>query len=120
MRMQDRLEKTLNIWGIGIAGIVFGSLFTVNTLGPVVLGLVFMIVVATIVVTGFIWQWGVPNTNLQASEDSEKAKRERMEAVLRRLSDTELQNLRDRVARGNLSDDDLNAMIEDEGKAKRY
>src|SRR5688572_18036362 len=100
--MNDRFDLTRTIWGMSIAGIVFGSLFTVNHLGYAVLGLVFMIVVATIVVTGFLWQWGAPFAShgvaSSSHEESEKLKRDRIEAVLRRLSDTQLQVLRERLS----------------------
>lgn len=126
MDMHERIKLTRTIWIVMMVGIIAASTFTISRLGPAVLGLVFLMVVPTIVVTGFIWQWGAPFANQGMSssnqEETEKAKRDRIEAVLRRLSDTQLQTLRERITSGELSDEDLSDMLEDEGryKQKRY
>lgn len=121
MEFQERIRLTRTIWGMMIMGTVFGSLFTVAHLGAAVLGLVFILAAAAIVMTGFIWQWGAPFASQSSAgyAESEQAKRDRIEAVLRRLSDTQLYHLRERLASGELTDEDLGAMLEDEGSLKR-
>jgi len=124
MDSQERLKLTRTIWIAMVIGIIAGSAVTAPFLGGWVLGLAFLMVIATIVVTGFIWQWGAPFAQFESSsssnrDENEKVKRDRIETVLRRLSDTELQNLRDHISSGQLSDEDVQDILEDPGEFKR-
>jgi hypothetical protein len=80
-----------------------------------------MFTVAGIVMSGFIWNWGqLPDT---ASQDraSEDLKRNRLTQALRNLSDDELHRLRQRLASGDVDDDQLARLLDESeaSKAKR-
>ncbi len=110
----ERIKLTRFIWTAIIVGIVIGSAVLVPFMEEEVLGLVFMMVTGGVLTTAFIWNWGrLPVT---AQEASEKAKRERLDAVLRDLSDTQLQRLRERLSAGDITDEQLGYMLGDDGE----
>ena len=122
MNFEKRAELTLKIWGVMIAGLVISMLFTVNTLGVWALGLALLIISAGIVTTGFMWNWGDAASHIDTVEDAEKAKRNRLSSALRDLSDSELANLQRRLSQGDINDDQLARLLEEEselGKLKR-
>ncbi|MCU0511788.1 MAG: hypothetical protein MUE40_04370 [Anaerolineae bacterium] len=124
MEFGERIRLTRYIWGMTIIGMVLGVTFTAAILDEAVLGLVFIMAAAAIAVTGFIWQWGAPFASGASSGEqagfNEKIKREQIEAVLRRLSDDQLETLRDRISSGTVNDALLSDMLAtDEYKRKR-
>lgn len=111
---EDRIKLTRFIWGMMITGIILSSMILGSDLGDDILGLVFILVAGAVFITAFIWNWGrLPMT---AQEASEKQKRERLDAVLRDLSDSQLQRLRERLSAGEITDDQLNYMLGDDGE----
>ncbi len=86
----------------------------------VLLALILMI--PAIVFTGLLWAWerisGVADQRRQAvSEQQEKRKRERIDTVLRDLSDDDLLRLRERLSDGVIDEDILyNRFVGDDGE----
>jgi hypothetical protein len=125
MNFDKRAEQTLKLWGTLMMGLVFSMLFTSEKLGVWSLGLAALIVVGGIATTGFMWNWGEhpkSDTNYMQEMDVEKAKRSRLSLALRDLSDSELANLRQRLAAGDIDEGQLARLLEESelDKAKRY
>jgi hypothetical protein len=117
---------TIVIWVMVTGGIALGGVFLAPQLGEEVLGFFFMLLAAAVVCTGFVWKWGqLPggenqkkgkqkNEDYLAAYDSdydEKRKRDRLGAALRTLSDDELVRLRERIARGEIAEEDLASVL---------
>lgn len=114
---EERIKLTRFIWGMMIVGVVLGSMVLAPFLGDDILGMVFIMVAGAVFTTGLIWNWGrLPMT---AQEASEKQKRDRLDAVLRDLSDSQLQILRERLAAGDIDDEKLSYMLGDDGELMR-
>jgi hypothetical protein len=117
---------TIVIWVLVIAGTAIGSVFLAPQMGEEVLGFFFMLFAAAIVCTGFIWKWGqMPGQSKQDKQKNaaynyeadydEKRKRDRLSNALKSLSDDDLIRLRERIARGEIQEDDLASVLgEDE------
>lgn len=109
----NRLQITAVIWG-SMAVALFG-LF-ISGLGDAGLTIIhfmmaLLLVAVPVAVTGFIWDWGRALSVDNSEQSSEKAKRDRIEHVLRGLSDTELQALKDRFSNKEIDDDVLYAHL---------
>ena len=116
---------TIVIWVMVTGGIALGGVFLAPQLGEEVLGFFFMLLAAAVVCTGFVWKWGqLPGAQQkkgkQKNEDyaygydedyDEKRKRDRLGAALRSLSDDELVRLRERIARGEIAEEDLASVL---------
>jgi hypothetical protein len=125
MNFEKRAELTMKLWGTLMTGLVFCMIFTAEKLGIWSLGLAVLIVGAGITTTGFMWGWGDAakfDTRSAQDMDLEKAKRSRLSLALRDLSDSELANLRQRLAKGDIDDMQLARLLEESelDKAKRY
>lgn len=119
---------TIIIWAMVIAGTALGGVFLVPQMGDEVLGFFFMLFAAAVICTGFVWKWGqLPGQAQQRhgkqkneSYDyemgyDEKRKRDRLSNALKSLSDDDLIRLRERIARGEIQEDDLASVLgEDE------
>jgi hypothetical protein len=117
MNAQDRLKMTRYIWTAAIMGMIVSSLFLAPFLKEAVIGIIFLSLVAATFTSGFIWNWGqLPMTT---GEDHEKAKRERLDSVLRDLSDSQLQRLRERLSTGEITEEQLGYMLGDDGELVR-
>ena len=78
--------------------------------------LAIVLMIPAIVFTGLLWAWerisGVTQQRMQAvSEDGEKRKRDRIDNVLRDLSDKDLLRLRERLSDGAIDEDLLYQQI---------
>jgi len=108
MDTRTRLETTKFIWAL--IAVILVALFISSGIGDgletghVILGVVALIVGGAS--TGFIWNPDhVSNDIVSDTESGEKAKRERIETVLRDLSNEELIALKNRLADGTIDDD---------------
>ena len=108
MDTKTRLETTKYIWAL--IAVILVALFISSGIGDgletghVILGVVALIVGGAS--TGFIWNPDhAAKDIISDSESGEKAKRERIEAVLRDLSNEELIALKNRLADGTIDDD---------------
>lgn len=83
-----------------------------------------LMLAAGVLVSGFIWQGAGKSSSAadprMAATDAEieKAKRERIEMVLRDLSDEQLEVLRQRLATRAITDEDLRYMLDDDGELR--
>lgn len=109
MSNKNLSEITMVIWGA--MGIALAALFiSAAAQGFTVFHMItaILLALAPLAATGFIWQWGgVLNKPSQDLEDtfSEKAKRERIDQVLRNLSNAELMALKKRLSHDDIDDD---------------
>ncbi|MCA9889080.1 MAG: hypothetical protein KC546_11940 [Anaerolineae bacterium] len=118
MTSKNLSEITMTIWGA--MGIALAALF-ISTSGQVfsVFHMItaILLVLGAVAATGFIWQWGgVMSQQTKSLDDtfSEKAKRERIEQVLRNLSNAELVALKKRLANNEIDDDLLDFYLDQE------
>lgn len=110
---------TAIIWVLLLAMTTLAFIFLGDTLGEDIIGLMFILVVGGVASTGFVWKWGrLGNQDAQHTDkdayawDAQADKRKRrngdeLSRALRDLSNDELVRLRDRLARGEIDDDDL-------------
>lgn len=81
-----------------------------------------ILMIPAIVFTGLLWAWerisGIADQRMQAvSEQGEKRKRERIDTVLRDLSDDDLLSLRERLTDGAIDDEALyDRFVGDDGE----
>lgn len=135
---------TIVIWAMSFVSIVIGSIFVAPTLGEDFLGFIFMVMGAAIVTSGFVWNWGrLPqdaiNDRIKKEKEERKKKNkgnsddeyfdlfyaqtgnkrknnDRLASALRQLSDDELVRLRDRIASGEIREEDLEDVLYEEGR----
>ena len=104
-----RLEATRYIWTAFAAALIAlfisGGMANGIETAHVILGVVMTI--ACVGATGFIWNFGdyVETEMIEAASAGEKAKRDRIDRVLRDLSSDELANLKRRLSDGSIDDD---------------
>ena len=117
MTNKNITELTMVIWGA--MGIALAALFISATAqGFSVFHMItaILLVVAPFLATGMIWQWGgALNKQSQDLDEtfSEKAKRERIDQVLRNLSNAELLALKKRLAQDDIDDDLLDYYLQE-------
>ena len=118
---------TIVIWAMVMVGTGIGSVFLAPQMGEEVMGFFFLLFGVALVCTGFIWKWGqmpgqAKNQGKQKNEAygyemdyEEKRKHDRLSNALKALSDDDLIRLRERIARGEIQEDDLASVLgEDE------
>jgi len=126
-----RAIATIVIWGLMIGGFALTGVFMADVLGDGVVMVIFLLLGAAVTSTGFIWNWGNVaksgrkqswqewGQGLQesfTSDSYEKRKSDRISAALRNLSDGELVRLRQQIARGEITEDDLEAALREENR----
>lgn len=117
MSSKNLSELTMVIWGA--MGIALAALFiSAAAQGFTVFHMItaILLVLAPLAATGFIWQRG--GALNKQSEDldetfSEKAKRERIDQVLRNLSNAELLALKKRLTQDDIDDDLLEYYLQE-------
>jgi hypothetical protein len=117
--MSSRLAATVTLWLLLIIGMVVVSMLLSPLVGQGVMFIVILFMVAGIILSGFMWNWGrLANQNTS----SEALKRNRLTMALRDLSDDELKGLRQRLSNGDIDDDQLARLLDESeaSKAKRY
>jgi hypothetical protein len=113
---KNRTEITAVIWG-AMAFALFGLFL--SGLGDAGLTIIhfliaLLLLAVPIIVTGFMWDWGRAFSVDSSEQSSEKVKRDRIEQVLRNLSDAELQALKGRFTKNDIDDDVLYAYLSEE------
>ncbi|MGB1287028.1 MAG: hypothetical protein ACPG7F_10880 [Aggregatilineales bacterium] len=111
MFIQEKAETTRTIWKFLIGGMVLMALF-LGELGVLLIPIYAMMLVAASITTHSIWNGNFSQADTQ--EYREKAKRERLDTVIRNLSTQELQVLRERLTTGAINEDDLYDILGDE------
>ncbi|MDQ7026631.1 MAG: hypothetical protein Q9P44_13870 [Anaerolineae bacterium] len=114
---------TMVIWTMVTGGIALGGIFIAPQLGNDAMGFFFMLFGAAVLCTGFVWNWGRiegdgrrrrKQKNQQFDYDydyDEKRKRNRLSKALKTLSNDELVQLRERISRGEIDDEDLASVL---------
>ena len=121
---------TIVIWIMVTGGIALGGVFLAAPLGEAVLGFFFMLLAAAVISTGFVWDWGrIPGDGRRfrkrhAQDDDrlynyaggydDKRKRDRLSDALRSLADDELIHLRERLARGEIEEEELARILRED------
>ena len=117
MKDELKLGATIPIWFFLTLAVVIMS-FNVNSgeLIPIV-AITFS---AGVLVTGFVWEWGrlIPGQEQynESNDRDEKRKRDRLDAVLSRLSDRQLRALQDGLESGDVTDEHLHYMLDEDGE----
>lgn len=118
MGFEKRAELTLKIWTALMFGMIVTMLFTADKLGVWSLGIPVLLVGAGITTTGFMWKWG-EYSEVDSSIEVERARRNRLSLALRELSDSELANLRQRLATGDIDEAQLERLLDDESELSK-
>lgn len=121
MTANGRAVLTVIMWSMFLGVMLLTSLGLAPFLGQNVLLVLCIFAVAGITTTGFIWNGQAGSTDAQTA-DSEAMKRNRLTLALRNLSDNELATLRQRLASGDIDDEQLARLLDESeaSKAKRY
>jgi membrane protein implicated in regulation of membrane protease activity len=84
--------------------------------------LAFVLMMPLMGAMAFMWNGGTKSSGSKSQQrESEKRKRERLDAVLRDLSDDELLRLKERLLDGSVNDDILyERMVGDDGELVEY
>lgn len=108
MDTKSRLEATKVMWGV-LAAVLVSLFISAGVGNGLETGHVIIAVVALIagaISTGVIWNPDHAQNNISSeSKSQEKVKRERLDSVLRDLSDEELLALKNRLSDGTIDDD---------------
>ena len=116
---------TIVIWAMVMVGTGIGSVFLAPQMGEEVMGFFFLLFGVALVCTGFIWKWGqIPGQTKQNKQKNEsygyemdyeeKRKHDRLSNALKALSDDDLIRLRERIARGEIQEDDLASVLRED------
>ena len=116
MSNKNRTEITAAVWG-SIAFALFGLFLSgLGNAGLTVIHLVIALalLIVPLVTTAFIWDWGRAFAVNQGESTAEKVKRDRLEEVLRNLSNAELQALKERFRNNEIDDEMLYNYLSEE------
>lgn len=120
---------TIVVWVMVVITFALTGVFLAPQMGDDAMGAIFMVVAAAIVTNGFIWQWGSTGQRKfdrkkreetedelydMASSVGEKRKRDRLAVALSQLSDGELENLRSRIRSGEIDEQDLAEILNEQ------
>lgn len=127
-----RAIATIVIWVMTTGSMALSGVFLADVLGEDIIAVIFMVLVAAALSSGFIWNWGRGEGSSRRRESrrrrwasllddefedrhyEEKPKNDdRLATALRQLSDRQLENLRDGIRSGDISEDDLETMLAD-------
>lgn len=121
---------TIVIWVMVVASLAITGVFLAPNMGDDAIGAIFIVVAAAIVTNGFIWNWGstgqrkLDKKERESAEDElydlasnvgEKRKRDRLAVALSQLSDGELVNLRSKIRNGEIDEQDLAEILNQQG-----
>lgn len=118
-----RAISTIVIWVMLLAAFIVATIFLPETIGEDVIAVYLFLSIAGAVSTGAIWRGRSSRQERSGRRESryedreaapEKIKNERIAAALRELSDDELYQLRDSIARGTIDEERLAALIDED------
>ena len=118
MPNNSRTVVTLMIWA-SIAVALFGLFLSGGMAGGLTvihLAIAIVLIGAVVGMTGFLWRSGNFEASDMQEQYNEKAKRDRIESVLRNLSNDELTALKKRLSTGAIDDDVLYDYLGDDGE----
>lgn len=115
-----RSAATMFMWLVYMAG-VFISLIEV---GAIAILLAFILMVPLVFLSAFMWglldrrppQSATQSLSASATDYLEKRKRDRLDAVLKDLSNDDLERLRQRLSDGTVQEEQLRYMLSDDGE----
>ena len=102
---------TMIMWIILVVAMIPLTALTISTLEELVIAVPGILATAGVFVTGFIWQWGAQDSSTVV--EAEKRKRERLDTVLRGMSNEDLVALKRRLAEGDFDEGEL---VDEEGE----
>lgn len=110
-----RTLATTFMWLIYVGATMAG----VEEVGPLMIPLSIILMVPLLAMSAFMWD--IPGKTrfsqyTAQTEEAEKRKRDRLDAVLRDLSDDELLRLKQRLSSGTVDDDHLQYLLGDDGE----
>lgn len=109
--MEARSVATVFMW-LGYLGILYMAMERLGTWSALI---AFVVMIPLIVAMGMMWGAFKPESNKKeeslSAEDMEKRKRERIDSVLRDLSDDDLLRIRERLVSGTINDEMLYEQI---------
>lgn len=112
--MKDNRHSTVLIAWLGYLGVM---VYLANTLGPVAIPFAAIMMVPLIVMMNFVWGGKNQAKDTGKMIKSEKRKRERIDTMIRDMSDDELYELRQRLQDGSYDDDSLyDHVVGDDGE----
>jgi hypothetical protein len=109
------------MWLIYVGSIMAGAM----SIGAVVIPLAVIFMLPLLAMSAFMWdlpskirdmRLAERGINVNASSDVEKRKRDRLDAVLRDLSDRDLVRLKQRLAHRMIDDEDIQYLLDDDGE----
>lgn len=113
---EARSVATVFMW-LGYLGILYMAMDKLGTWSALI---AFVVMIPLIIAMGMMWGAFKPGTNATqelSAEDVEKRKRERIDSVLRDLSDDDLLRIRERLVSGTINDEMLyEQMVGDDGE----
>lgn len=115
--IKERAATVRRIWGFLIFGMIALSIF-MGEVGGLLLPIFLVMIIGGIISTAVVWNSGTDLVERHLNDEyhAEKAKRDRLDSVLRTLSNDELYRLRERLSTGEIDDDQLAYMIGDDGE----
>jgi hypothetical protein len=113
MNDKAKIFLTIFIWLTTLGAFIATLAIAIDSIGAAIIPIVVFLFGAAIMTNGFIWQWGQQSNNAAVQEQAEKRKRERLDSVLRNMSDDELMSLKRRLSEGDFGDE---PMIDDDGE----
>ena len=109
--MEARSVATVFMW-LGYLGILYMAMERLGTWSALI---AFVVMIPLIVAMGMMWGAFKPESSKKeeslSAEDMEKRKRERIDSVLRDLSDDDLLRIRERLVSGTINDEMLYEQI---------
>ena len=102
---------TVFIWLTTIIAFLATLAIAAPTMGGAIIPIVVFLFGGSIMAMGFIWQWGQLDSHVQV--EAEKRKRERLDSVLRNMSDEDLYALKRRLLDGDF---DAGELVDEEGE----
>jgi hypothetical protein len=111
MNTFSKIALTVFIWLSTIVAFLATLAIAAETMGGAIIPIVVFLFGASILVNGFIWQWGQQDKSVEV--EAEKRKRQRLDSVLRGLSDEDLMALKRRLMDGDFDEGEL---VDEEGE----
>jgi hypothetical protein len=102
MNQLSKIALTVFIWLSTIVSFLATLAIAADILQGAIIPIVVFLFGAAIVINGFIWQWGQQEKSSDA--EAEKRKRERIDTMIRNMSDEDLMRLKRRLGESDFDD----------------
>lgn len=111
MNNYAKIALTVFIWLTTIIAFIVSLAIGLPTIGAAIIPIVVFLFGGAIMAMGFIWQWGAQDNSTVV--EAEKRKRERLDTVLRGMSNDDLMALKRRIMDGDFDEGEL---VDEEGE----